>query len=88
MTHCYKLTNERQSQKAKKRNSCVALVSCCVLNMSCGKGGPWSGGTCGCERAARGLQRAWESRAVHSVGRRQSEGEVGKDNIGEIMLLQ
>lgn len=41
--------------------------------MSCGKGRFNSGGTRGCEKDARGLQRAWESRAVYGVGRRQGE---------------
>lgn len=47
-----------------------------------------SGGTCGCERDARGPQRAWESRALHGAGHSQRQGEAGKDNIGEITLFQ
>ena len=65
----------------------MAVVSCCVLIMSCGKSGFKCGGTHGREKDVRELQRAWESRAVHIVGQRRRKEEAGKDNIVEIKLF-
>lgn len=72
MTHFYNLKGEKE-KKGRRKNPCVAWASCCVVIMSSGKGGFNSGGTRGCEKDVRGLERAWESRAVHGVGRSRGE---------------